>query len=295
MTGVIYALSACFIWGLIFVVPIFMQGYGPMEIALGRYLFYGVISAFVFLKRRCRYPMAIWLKALYFSLASSFAYYTFVILAVRFASPAICALILGLSPITIALYGNWREKECSYRSLIIPSVLILVGLFMINIPHLNHDASAHMLGILYASFALLSWSWYVVANSRFLKKHPEVNSGDWSILLGVGTLVWVGVFAFTGDFSGGEKFTQFSFLGGCAILGILCSWVGTYLWNRASFLLPVALAGQLTIFETIFGILFFYALQQSLPPALECAGIVLFLIAVLWAMRASDSKILEKN
>ena len=80
------------------------------------------------------------------------------------------------------------------------------------------------------------------------------------MLLGMGTFFWVGVFAFTGDFSLGNNFTQVSFLGGCAILGILCSWVGTYLWNRASLLLPVALAGQLTIFETIFGILFFYAL-----------------------------------
>ena len=154
--GIIYALSACFIWGLIFVVPLFMQGFDPMEIAIGRYLFYGVIAAVAFLKRRCRYPRAIWLKALYFSLASSFAYYTFVILSVRYASPAICALILGLSPITIALYGNWREKECSYRSLAMPSVLILVGLLMINIPHLNQGASTHMLGILYASFTLLS-------------------------------------------------------------------------------------------------------------------------------------------
>ena len=127
--GLIYALSACFIWGLIFIVPLFMQGYGAMEIALGTIRhFMGRFSVFIFFKRRCRYPIAIWLKALYFSLASSFAYYTFVILAVRWASPAICALILGLSPITIALYGNWKEKECSYRSLIIPSVLILAGL-----------------------------------------------------------------------------------------------------------------------------------------------------------------------
>jgi len=45
-----------------------------------------------------------------------------------------------------------------------------------------------------------------------------------------------------------------AFFIGSAILGLLCSWVGAWLWNRASLHLPVSLAGQLTIFETIFGV-----------------------------------------
>ena len=56
-----------------------------------------------------------------------------------------------------------------------------------------------------------------------------------------------------------------SFLIGCATLGLLCSWVGASLWNKASVFLPVSLAGQLMIFETIFGVLFVYMLNQQMP------------------------------
>jgi len=70
--GIFYALAACLIWGLIFAIPEFMQGYNTMEIALGRYLFYGIASLIVFAKakmqKKCRYPLGIWVKAFYYSL-----------------------------------------------------------------------------------------------------------------------------------------------------------------------------------------------------------------------------------
>jgi hypothetical protein len=43
------------------------------------------------------------------------------------------------------------------------------------------------------------------------------------------------------------------------------------------------LAGQLTIFETIFGVLFVYLLNQHLPPLIESLGISILLISVLWS------------
>ena len=33
-------------------------------------------------------------------------------------------------------------------------------------------------------------------------------------------------------------------------IGLLASWLGTLMWNRASQLLPAALTGQLIVFET---------------------------------------------
>lgn len=151
--GIAFALGACFIWGLIFVVPQFMTGFGSIEIALGRYLFYGIISLLIFaklaLQGRCRYPLNIWTKAVCYSIMTSIGYYTWVVLALRFCSPAICALVLGISPITIAFYGNWKNKEVSYSSLILPSVLILIGLVMINAPQFcAHEAqSQYLLGL----------------------------------------------------------------------------------------------------------------------------------------------------
>ena len=118
--GVAFALCACFIWGLIFVVPQFMEGFSSIEIALGRYLLYGIISLLIFCKSKvqgsCHYSRPIWIKAIYFSLILTIVYYTFVVLSLRYSTPAICVLVLGLSPITIAFYGNWKQREIAFVS-----------------------------------------------------------------------------------------------------------------------------------------------------------------------------------
>lgn len=303
--GVGFALGACFIWGLIFVVPQFMIGFSSIEVALGRYLVYGVISALIFIKsmfgERTRYPLSIWLKALNFSLICTIAYYTFVVLALRYSTPAICALILGISPITIAFLGNWQQKEISFRSLIIPSILILTGLTVINFPHLESgdSPSSYMLGLMFGFLALAAWSWYAVANSQFIKQ-GEVSSSDWSTLIGVATLLWVIVFtAFLGFFFEDqlhlEKYFVFNeelirFLIGSAILGILCSWVGAFLWNKASLHLPVSMAGQLTVFETLFGVIFVYIASESLPTFMDSIGMGILLAAIVYGITVFTKK-----
>ena len=325
LKGINFALAACFVWGLIFVVPQFMDGFSAIEVALARYLFYGLISAAIFLKTtlqgRGRYPRKIWIQALYFSFASTIFYYTCVVLSLRYATPAICALVLGISPITIALYGNYKERECSFKSLLLPSILILVGLMIINAPYLypnnlkNWDlginatsSSTHVLGIVFSFLALLSWSWYAVANSKFFKVNPQISCHAWSTLVGVATLFWVAFFAlvlglFFTDLVDISKCTSFSldntellkFLIGGAILGILCSWVGASLWNSASIYLPVSLAGQLTIFETIFGLVFVYLLKQEIPPLFECVGIVFLFFAIFLGIRSTTKMAVQHS
>ena len=93
--GIAFALSACFIWGLIFIIPSYMSNYSSIEIALGRYLFYGGISLLLLLKARVQgfssYPLSVWIKAFYLSILSG--YYLWVVLAIRYASPENCALV----------------------------------------------------------------------------------------------------------------------------------------------------------------------------------------------------------
>ncbi len=301
--GIIFALGACFVWGLIFIVPQFLEDFTSIEVAMGRYFFYGIASLAIFCREwlagMCRYPRFVWIKAARLAVVASFGYYIWLVMALRYATPAVCALVLGISPIAIAFYGNWTQKECSYRSLMLPSFLILLGLVIINAPHLTASESPYefLLGIICSLMCLTSWSWYVVANSRFLKEHPEISGGEWSSMLGVTTLGWVGVFGLvfgllpTGQIDM-QKFMHLdaslmTFLVGCAILGLVCSWVGAFLWNRASFYLPVSLAGQLTIFETIFGLVFVFMLEQRLPPPTELGGIMLLLGAVIYGIRQS--------
>src|SRR5438105_3092943 len=114
--GILFALAACLIWGLIFVVPLFLPSFTSLEIAMGRYVVFTLISCFMLCRGISRLPLAIWLKALYFSFAATFGYYLFLILGLKYASAQLAALIVGLSPITISVFGNWRKKEASYTS-----------------------------------------------------------------------------------------------------------------------------------------------------------------------------------
>jgi drug/metabolite transporter (DMT)-like permease len=55
-------------------------------------------------------------------------------------------------------------------------------------------------------------------------------------------------------------------------------------------LLPISLAGQLSIFETIFGVLFVYALKEHIPPAIECLGIGLLLSGTAYGIHLFSKK-----
>jgi len=307
--GIAFALSACFIWGLIFIIPHFMSSFSSIEIALGRYLFYGGISLLLLLKERlrgfCRYPLSVWIKAFYLSFLSG--YYLWVVLAIRYTSPEICALVLGTSPIAIAFYGNWKQKEGNFKLLILPSFLILIGLIMINAPHIimTNSPLEYTIGLICSLLSLASWTFYVVLNSRFLKNNPHISSNDWATIQGVATLSWVIICGlacsvFLWDELDVQKYFTWNqdvmnFLIGCATLGLLCSWVGAALWNKASVFLPVSLAGQLMIFETIFGVLFVYMLNQQMPSLMEGGGIVLLLGAVIYGIRALSSQPVALN
>src|SRR5262245_8925287 len=122
LRGIVLVISACFVWGLIYVVPHYMEAFNSLEVALGRYFFYGLVSCAFMLSFRWKQllavPRKLWKTAFLFGFLTNMGFYPLAVLCMRCADSAIAALILGMSPVTIAFYGNWKEKECSFKSLI---------------------------------------------------------------------------------------------------------------------------------------------------------------------------------
>lgn len=191
-------------------------------------------------------------------------------------------MIMGMSPITVSLYSNWKERKSSFAA----CFLIFCGLLTINTPKILASATpgTWLFGIGSTLFALCTWSWYSVTNSRFLKQNPHINSSHWATLHGVATLLWTTLFVLFCDFEIKNYFSS-SFLIGTAVMGILCSWVAFYFWYQATQRLPVVLVGQLSVFIVIFGLTLIYCTEQRLPSPLEALGIVLFLAAVVRSVR----------
>lgn len=303
--GIFLALAACFIWGLIFVIPKMMFGFSAVEVAMGRYFCLGMVSILLMLCSRpldyLRLPIKFWKTALLFSLIVNIGYYTSLVIALRYSSPSVIALMMGISPITISVFGNFVQKECSYRSLLFPALLITIGLIFVNIPAFDLSINQisplkYLLGLLCGFASMAAWTWYVVMNAKFLRQHPDLPSGEWSTIIGVATLFWVIllggiIFMVYADETTLLKYTTMSdelllFLVGSLILGLMCSWLGSYLWNRVSHYLPVSFAGQLTIFETIFGLIFVFCIEQRIPAPLEIIGIMIMLAGIFRAFNA---------
>jgi drug/metabolite transporter (DMT)-like permease len=303
LKGIILSLCACLIWGPTFVIPAFLSSFSSLEITLGQYFFYGVISLLFFggvcYHKLIQYPLKIWMKALWFALISNIVYYTSIILAVQYSSASVTALIVGIAPISISFYGNLRQNECDFSKLLFPALLIATGLCIVNVEAIFNSkittvSHEYLVGLVCAFVALISWTWYVVMNTQFLKTSPTMTNFEWSTMLGVATFIWVILIAlllgvFVMESADVQKYFVLTnewqlFLLVTATLGCLCSWLGTYLWNSGSTRLPVSLGGQMTIFETVFGLMFVYLIEKRLPSPFECLGIGCMFVAIAYSM-----------
>lgn len=297
-TGVAFGVLANMTWGLAFLVPVVLDEFDPVVITVGRYLCYGLVS-FVLIavtRNRLRYPRSVWRSAVLFAIAGNVGYYFFLVQGVALVGAPAVAVIIGTLPVTVALYGNLRHRDYPFSQLAPSLLLIGCGLVMVNLMEVDWTGRAErslteqLLGVGCAIVALALWTWFGVANSTFLKANPAITSAEWSTLIGVVTLalsaaVTPVLLARSDVAEPGAKLWQL--VVGSLVLGLMVSWGGTLLWNRASTLLPVSVAGQLIVFETMSGLSYVYLATSRVPPLLEVVGIVLVVAGVLIALRGT--------
>ncbi|MDP5009256.1 MAG: EamA/RhaT family transporter, partial [Glaciimonas sp.] len=160
--------------------------------------------------------------------------------------------------------------------------------------------SDYVLGCLLALAAVAAWTWYPIINAAYLKAHPHISSTTWATAQGLAVLPlallgFVGYFIYlklSGDayvFPFGPRPTVF--IGAMLFIGLICSWLGTLLWNSAGQHLPTALLGQLIIFETFSALLYTFVLRGALPSVSVLAGIVLLGIGVILGVRTFQHQI----
>ncbi len=314
-TGVMLGLGAGLLWGFAFVAPQMMPSFGPIEIAFGRYFFYGVFSAGLLLALGLRHQGwkglwttggKAWPLALAFAFSGNVGMYLLLVLGIRLAGAPIVTPLIGIVPVTVAIAGNIVEREFPWRRLAFPVTLILLGLLAINLTGVGSGVGAHaragedrFFGILCALGTVGLWTFYGVANARFLRNNPSVSGPAWSTMVGVATLVLVAlavpVVALLDP--GAVGFQQLPhpsprlawFLAASAFLGVVVSWGGTLLWNGASARLPTSLAGQLVVSEVLAGLFYVFVAEARFPSAFEFAGIFAVVAGVLVGVRRTNT------
>ncbi|MCC2957668.1 DMT family transporter [Massilia sp. IC2-477] len=284
--GIGAGITAGAFWGLVFLAPELTPGFSPLQLSAGRYLAYGLVAAVLIARSWPRLvrnlSWADWRGLAGLSLLGNIVYYLFVAQAVQSGGVAMTSIVIGLLPLAVTLAGLREHGAVPLRRLA-PSLLLGgAGLACISWDALR-AAGGSALGLLCALGALVSWTVYAVVNRRWLARLQGVSSQEWSLLVGVMTgaqalLLAVPAFQPGAAAHSGAEWLQF--LGVVSAVGIFCSVVGNALWNYASRALPMALMGQMIVFETVFASLYGFLWEGRWPNGLEAAALLLLLAGV---------------
>jgi drug/metabolite transporter (DMT)-like permease len=296
------------IWGLAFPLPELLDGWSPVAITAGRYLAYGGLSMVLFLvggRGLRRLARQHWRLALVYAVAGNVGYYLLLVLGVDLVGAPITDIIIGCTPVLMAIAGNVIAPAYPWRTLVLPLMLVSGGLAIVNILEIGgaapieHTSTAmKVLGVLAASGGALAWTWYGLANARFLTQHQEISAVSWATVVGLSTgvvtLVAMPLAAATHQLSpttpiGGSRPGVTELVVASLILGILLSWAGAGLWNHASARISPTAVGMLLNVETASGFTYVYLARDEWPPLGQVVGLVLVLIGVMLVVRQTTA------
>ncbi|MBR0894732.1 DMT family transporter [Bradyrhizobium tropiciagri] len=295
--GLACGLGAGALWGLVFLAPELVRTFTPLQLAIGRYASYGIISAVLIIPRWRtlidRLTRHDWLSLTWLAFAGNTLYFVLLSTAVQAGGIAMTSLVIGFLPVAVTIIGS-RDRDAIPLQRLLPSLLlcaagaICIGWQAVAMP-ISGSAATQMVGLICAIGALVSWTAYAVGNSRCLVRLDHLSAHDWNLLTGIVTgaqaiaLVPVSVLAEPIHHDAGAWLQ----LGGVSLgVAILASVIGNALWNRMSRLLPLTMVGQMILFETLFALLYGFVWEQRLPTVLEIAAFGLVVASVLSCIAA---------
>ena len=324
-SGVLFALAAGLMWGLVFVGPLLLPEYPATLQSFGRYLAFGLIAlplAWFDRDRLKQLTPADWREALKLALVGNIVYYLFLASSIQRAGGPLPTMIIGTLPVVIAVTSKLRraapgaraEAPLAWRRLLPSLALIALGIALVNHVELDRlradpraDMGRYALGALLAVGAVACWTWYPIRNAEWLRAHADRSPRGWATAQGLMTLplalagyaltwlwsAWIGDGAVA---PGGAAFAMpfgprpMDFVLLMFAIGLFASWLGTLCWNEASQRLPPTLSGQLIVFETLAALSYAFVLRGHAPQAETLAGVALLIAGVVWAVRTQPEQ-----
>ncbi|APW42324.1 DMT family transporter [Rhodoferax saidenbachensis] len=295
--GILAGLGAGALWGLVFIAPQLAPGLSAVDLVAGRYLFYGLTSLLVMAVQMRSRPLPTWRQAgaaAGLSVLGFSGYYLLLVLAIRDAGPALPTLMVGTIPLWVMLLG--KPEHLQWRQLLPGLLLTALGLvLMVEVPHAadGQDGGAqawtYWRGVAYAVAAMLSWTFFAVLNSAWLKTHRDISTTDWANWMGVAAgvaalVLWAAVGSEPKVLLAQADIAQAAMV--CIAIGVGSGWLATVLWNRASRRLSASLCGQLIVSETLFGLAFAFAVLGQRFTLAQIVASVLFVLGILASIRA---------
>lgn len=301
IVGVGFGAAAGAVWGLVFLAPAIAGDFGPLYLAAGRYLAYGLIAA-VLLMPRWRTLMrqlgrAEWIALIWLSLLGNTLYYILLSSAVQLAGVTVTSLVIGFIPVVVTVVGS-RDVSAPSLARLAPSLLLGFGAVACigwqTLGNVRAEAGiTPLIGLLCAVGALISWASFAIVNSRWLVHLREVSAHEWSLLLGIVTglqAVLLVPFALLLEPTAHDAAAWYRFLAVSAAVALFASVVGNAFWNTMSRLLPLTMVGQMILFETAFALLYGFLWEARLPTVPELLAIACMGASVVTCLTAHGPK-----
>jgi drug/metabolite transporter (DMT)-like permease len=294
LKGISAGLAAGALWGLVFVAPRMTPGLSPVDLAAGRFVSFGGLSALLILWQWRTFRLPNLNQALFAILMSGLgytAYYLLLVLSIKDLGTELPALIIGTIPLWVMFLG--KPTDLAWKALLPGLGLTAAGLLLMTRANFYlPGADLHpdfWRGIFYAVAAMASWTAFALLNSRWLKSHPDLKATDWANGLGMATgLGALGMWVLMGSdlkvLLALEERAMAATV--CIATGLGAAWLATLLWNVASQRLSASLCGQLIVSETIFALLYSFAWDGYWPSLTQFAACLLFVFGILVSIKA---------
>ncbi len=200
ISGVLYALLAGLMWGLIFVGPLLVPEYPAMLQSMGRYLALGLIAlplAWLGRARLRQLSRNDWWTALGLTMMGNLIYYACLSSAIQRTGAPVSTMIIGTLPVVLPVFANLlysqRDGKLPWRRLFPALVCIAVGLICVNVAELRQglpDFSPwrYGSGIALALGSVACWAWYALRNARWLRENPHQPPMMWATAQALVTL-----------------------------------------------------------------------------------------------------------
>ena len=301
LLGVIFGILGCALWGLIYIIPLFLPAYDPVSLAMARFAVFGFGSLCLLYPLRhslARITLHDWFRAFCLSFFGNAVYYAFLTQGIRMAGVPTSGMLMALIPINVALISNRRGNGVvlPWKKLLPALLLILLGLWIGNIEEFalvkeSFSAQGYWIGFLMSFIAMALWTWFPIKNGQWLLRHPDVSPVAWTTAQGASifpaTILCYLAFNWEKLEEGGSLLgpTPMLFIFLLLVAGLVCGWGGMVFWNLMSARLPLALSGQMIVFETIFSVIYALIYRKQAPDWTLVLGMIILLSGVLLSLK----------
>jgi drug/metabolite transporter (DMT)-like permease len=292
--GILAGLATCALWGLTFVAPRAVTPFSAFDLTIARYAVFGLACTVAMLHPRFRprglTPSQV-ATALLLGGLGYVSYFISVAFAVQQAGAALPPLIIGLMPVALALIANWRDESVPWHTLATPLILIACGVGLVNWAEIGtarpEAVTSILAGVAFATAALVIWVIYGLVNAAAIHTSNPPDGLHWTGLQGIGAAIGSLLLLPWSSFADPpsvDAVELWRFLGWALLMGLAGSWFATWCWVVASRRLPLALASQLIVAETLFGLGYGFAFEGRWPTYPEWVGTLLQAAGVVLAI-----------